>query len=101
VGLFEGFGLPALEALAAGRPVLASSTGALPEVVGDLAALCDPLDESAIEAAIEHALFDPALRARAATEGPRWARARDWQRTADGVLAACEEALAVARGRGP
>src|SRR5262249_24718766 len=56
VGLYEGFGLPALEALAAGRPVVASRTGALPAVVGDLAALCDPLDERSIADALDRAL---------------------------------------------
>lgn len=93
LGLHEGFGLPALEALAAGRPVLASRTGALPEVVGSLAALCDPHDDASVRDALERALFDEALRARAHAEGPDWARSHDWQRTADGVLDACREAV--------
>ena len=95
VGLHEGFGLPALEALAAGRPVCASSTGALPEVVGDLAALCDPHDEDSIRVALDRAVADTALRERVVREGPNWARQRGWDRTADGLLAAC----AMARGR--
>ncbi len=98
LGLHEGFGLPALEALASGRPVLASRTGALPEVVGSLAALCDPHDDASVRDALERALFDDALRAHARDEGPAWARAHDWQLTADGVLDACREA---ARTRPP
>lgn len=92
VGLHEGFGLPALEALAAGRPVLASSTGALPEVVGDLGALCDPLDHRAIAAALDKVVLDDAWRRKIAEEGPRYAAQHGWDRTADGLFEACEEA---------
>jgi glycosyltransferase involved in cell wall biosynthesis len=94
VGLAEGFGLPALEAFAAGRPVLNAEAGALPEVVGDLGIGCDPLSEVSIERGIERGLSDVALRARVAVEGPERARARDWDRTADGLLAVCREACA-------
>jgi glycosyltransferase involved in cell wall biosynthesis len=89
VGLHEGFGLPALEALAAGRPVVAARTGALPEVVSDLGASCDPLDEGSIAAAIDRAILDEALAARVAREGPAYARGRDWTATAEGLLDAC------------
>jgi glycosyltransferase involved in cell wall biosynthesis len=94
VGLYEGFGLPALEAFAAGRPVVASRTGALPEVVGDLAASCDPLDEASIAAALDRALGDEALRERARREGPARAAARSWDATAEGLLRACQDAAA-------
>lgn len=90
VGLHEGFGLPALEALSAGRPVVASTTGALPEVVGDLAASCDPMVEASIAAALDRALTDPQLQRRSAEEGPARARARSWDATVQGLLAACE-----------
>jgi glycosyltransferase involved in cell wall biosynthesis len=93
VGVYEGFGLPALEALAAGRPVVASNTGALPEVVGDLAALCDPLDERSIGRALQRALSDEALRERCRIEGPARARAQSWDATADGLLDACRDAM--------
>ncbi len=93
VGLYEGFGLPALEALAAGRPLFAANTGALPEVAGGLAALCDPLSEGSIAGAMGRALTDPALRARAAAEGPDWAAARSWDKTAAGLLEACDSAV--------
>jgi glycosyltransferase involved in cell wall biosynthesis len=89
VGLREGFGLPALEAIAAGRPVCASNTGALPEVVGPHGALCDPFDEASITRALEASVADTDLRARVRAEGPAWARARGWQRTADGLYDAC------------
>ena len=99
VGLREGFGLPALEALAAGRPVIAADAGALPEVVGPLAALCDPLDVGSIARAIDRALNDDALRDRIEREGPAWAAERGWDRTADGLLEACVSALASGGGR--
>lgn len=97
VGLYEGFGLPALEALAAGRPVIASTTGALPEVVGELAAPCDPTDVGSIALALDRALTDETLRTRCAEEGPAWARAHSWEGTARGLLQACETAMSRAR----
>lgn len=93
VGLHEGFGLPALEALSAGRSLVASSSGALPEVVGSLAASCDPLDEGSIKEALERALGDEGLRARVRLEGPTWARRFGWDATADGLYEACVAAL--------
>lgn len=86
VGLREGFGLPALEALACGTPVVASSAGALPEVTGDLAAICDPLSEASIAAALDQTVFDDHLRARARRKGPAWASGFTWEATADGLL---------------
>ena len=92
LGLCEGFGLPALEALAAARVLVASSTGALPEVAGPLAVFCDPFDERSIAVALDRAVQEPQLRERALREGPAWAAARSWDATADGVLDACREA---------
>lgn len=94
-GLFEGFGLPALEALACGKPVAVSSSGALPEVVGPLGVLFDPLDERSMTAAIERVLGDAEVRERCLRQGPVWAGARDWGNTVRGLLRACEEALAA------
>jgi glycosyltransferase involved in cell wall biosynthesis len=94
VGLREGFGLPALEAIAAGRPVCASNTGALPEVVGPHARLCDPEDERSIGDALEAVVMDGALRQRAREDGPAWAAARGWQATAEGLYEACRVARA-------
>jgi len=93
VGLREGFGLPALEALGAGRPVCAARAGALPEVVGDLGALCDPLDEDSIAQALDAVIEDDGLRAAAAERGPSRAEARSWSRTTDGLHRACAQAL--------
>lgn len=92
LGLREGFGLPALEALAAGRPVLAARAGALPEVVGELGVLCDPLDERAIADGLDHVVETESVRERAARLGPPYAAARGWDHTARGLLAVCADA---------
>ncbi len=92
VGLHEGFGLPALEALASGRPVCAANTGALPEVVGDLGALCDPYSVASIRQGLDSLISDQVLRTRAATEGPPYARTRGWRNTAEGLHRACRRA---------
>ena len=80
--LYEGFGLPPLEAMACGTPVVASNVSSLPEVVGDAALLVDPEDVPAIAAAMERIWRDQTLRADLRRRG--LARARDftWDRTA-------------------
>jgi glycosyltransferase involved in cell wall biosynthesis len=92
VGLHEGFGLPAVEALAAGRPLFVSNTGALTEVTGDLAAPCDPLDCASIQRALEKTIADANFRKRASTEGPQFARRYDWDSTAQSLLSICRQA---------
>ena len=67
--LYEGFGLPLLEAMAAGTPVLASSGGALPEIAGDAALLVDPYDTGAITSALERLAGSDALCAEFAARG--------------------------------
>jgi glycosyltransferase involved in cell wall biosynthesis len=89
--LYEGFGLTALEALAAGVPVVAADRGALPEVCGDAAQLVDPTDGEAIAAALERALDDPGPW-RAA--GPPRAAPLTWDATARGVDARLAELIA-------
>ncbi len=80
--LYEGFGLPALEAIASGVPVVTSNTSSLPEVVGEAALLVDPADVDALAEAMERILTDPALRDRLRREGPRQAARFTWRQTA-------------------
>ena len=75
--LYEGFGLPCLEAMACGTPVVASDRGALPETCGDAALLVDPTDQAAIADAVEAAIGDAQLRER----GIHRAAQFSWDRT--------------------
>ena len=82
VSLWEGFGLPALEAMACGALVIAANAGALPEVVGDAALLVDPRQPETIAAAIHQVLRDPLLQRDAARLGPARAAQFRWDTTA-------------------
>jgi glycosyltransferase involved in cell wall biosynthesis len=84
---YEGFGLPVLEALAAGAPVITSSVSSLPEVVGEAGLLVDPQDGRALAEAIGAVLRDGELRARLRAAGPPQARRFSWERTAEATLA--------------
>ncbi|HHX42607.1 MAG TPA: glycosyltransferase family 4 protein [Chloroflexi bacterium] len=88
---YEGFGLPVLEAMACGTPVVCSRAASLPEVAGDAALLFDPADEGGLAAALARLAAEPALRAELALRGLRRARAFTWERCAEIVLATLEE----------
>jgi glycosyltransferase involved in cell wall biosynthesis len=92
LSLYEGFGLPVLEALAHGVPTLASSSTSIPEVAGDAALLVDPEDEDAIATGIVRILTDDALRADLTAKGPARAATFSWEATARTTLAAYREA---------
>ena len=91
--LDEGFGLPALEAMTVGVPVVASNRGALPEVVGDAGVLVDPTDTTAIADALERVLTDDALAAGCTARGLRRARAFNWQASARSLRRAYRTAI--------
>lgn len=90
--LYEGFGLPPLEAMACGAPVLCSDTSSLPEVVGDAALRVDPRDVAALARGMATLLDDSALRARLRTAGLSRASQFSWRRTAAATLRGLEAA---------
>ncbi len=91
--LYEGFGLPALEAMACGVPVLTSRTSSLPEVVGDAALLVDPLSVPEIAAAAQRLLSDDVLRGDLVRRGRERARLFTWDRCARETMGVLEEAM--------
>jgi glycosyltransferase involved in cell wall biosynthesis len=91
--LYEGFGLPVLEAMARGVPVACSNASSLPEVAGDAALLFEPSDTQAIATAITRLLDDQALRERLRGLGLERARQFTWQRTARLTLASYARTL--------
>ena len=81
--LREGFGLPVLEAMACGTPVITSSSSSLPEVGGDAAVLIDPHDAIDLSDAMYRVLADADLRAELRERGLKWVGGFSWRRTAE------------------
>ncbi len=96
--LYEGFGLPVLEAMARGVPVACSNASSLPEVAGDAALLFDPRDESAIAEALRRLLDDPELRERLRARGLARVAEFTWERTARLTIDSYRRALGPAFG---
>ena len=90
---YEGFGIPPLEAMVRGCPVVASTGGSIPEVVGDAAELVDPDDAEGFGASIERVLTDDVRRRDLIFAGYARAALYSWERTADVALAAYRELI--------
>lgn len=96
--LWEGFGLPAAEAMACGTPVVAANRGALPEVISDAGLLFEPTDIGALLRLLVRLLDEPALRTELARRGPERAAQFQWTRTARATLAVYRDLLAETPG---
>lgn len=96
---YEGFGIPVLEAFAAGTPVVTSNTSSLPEVAGSAALYFDPDDEKGMRLAIERVVSDHKLRERLAEAGRERVKDYSWERTAEKTLGAYYKALGLGNVR--
>src|SRR5262249_6231545 len=85
---YEGFGLPPLEAMGCGCPVVASNATSLPEVVGEAGLLVDPDDADGLAARLGEVLENPELRERMRTAGIARAAGFTWRRYAEGLFSA-------------
>jgi glycosyltransferase involved in cell wall biosynthesis len=92
--LFEGFGIPVLEAMASGTPVCAANASSLPEVVGDAGLLFDPKDVTAMADCLARLLTDKALRERLIAAGIERAARFTWDEAAEATLAELQAAVA-------
>jgi glycosyltransferase involved in cell wall biosynthesis len=97
--IYEGFGLPLLEAMSLGVPVLTSNCSSLPEVTGNAGVLVDPLDENAIAQGLHDLLMDDVLRAALAARTQANAARFSWQKAATQTREVFAEAIAVRRTR--
>ncbi|MBN1503590.1 MAG: glycosyltransferase family 4 protein [Candidatus Eisenbacteria bacterium] len=97
---YEGFGLPALEAMACGTPVICSNSSSLPEVVGDAALLVDPDNTDELVTAIARVLSDQTLRSDLREKGLRRAARFSWRHTAALTLDAYRSSLSRGAGEG-
>lgn len=93
--LYEGFGLPPLEAMACGTPVISSRSSSLPEVVGDAGVLVDPLNVDGLAESLRRVLEDKAFAEVLAQQGVRRAAGFSWKKTAAETIAVYRRALAA------
>ncbi|MEN8165309.1 MAG: glycosyltransferase family 1 protein [Acidobacteriota bacterium] len=100
VALYEGFGLPILEAMKTGLPVITSNVGAMQELGEGVARLVNPLDVQEVAGAIERVLIDDPLRRRMIESGKVRAGKMSWEKTVDGTMAVYRKALASAAPAG-
>jgi glycosyltransferase involved in cell wall biosynthesis len=89
---FEGFGLPPLEAMKCGAPVIVGNKTSWPEVVGDAGVLVDPFDVDEIASAMQRVIADPGLRTLLRAQGLERAQLFEWQETARQTLAVYQKA---------
>jgi glycosyltransferase involved in cell wall biosynthesis len=90
---YEGFGLPPLEAMASGCPVIASNTASLPEVCGDAVLYCDPHNPKHIAEKIHQMMSDPDLRMNLRTKGLEQAKQFSWEKCSGEMIALIREVL--------
>jgi glycosyltransferase involved in cell wall biosynthesis len=84
--LYEGFGMPVLEAMACGAPVIASNTSSIPEVAGDAAVLIDPVNDKALADALQRVLNDAQARERMRSKGFARVKLFSWETAARQTL---------------
>ncbi|HID87276.1 MAG TPA: glycosyltransferase family 1 protein, partial [Anaerolineae bacterium] len=92
--LYEGFGLPPLEAMACGTPVITSNASSLPEVVGEAGIMVEPRDVRALAEAMERALTDTSLRAGMKAKGLEQAGRFTWEKAAQATMAVYRDVVA-------